>query len=36
MEVDLKAGMAMYFPAAEHQTEKIGSGEGHVILIELK
>lgn len=36
MEVELKAGMAMCFPAAEHETENIGTAEGQVILVELK
>ena len=36
MEVSLEVGMAMHFPAAENETENIGSTEGQVILVELK
>ena len=36
MEVELKAGQAMYFDAVEHETEFLGPGEGKVILVELK
>ena len=36
MELELKAGMAMYMDDADHATEILGSAESHVILIELK
>jgi quercetin dioxygenase-like cupin family protein len=36
MELELKAGMAMYMDAAEHATEVIGSSASHVVLVELK
>jgi hypothetical protein len=36
MEIEMKAGMAMYMGADEHATENIGTVEGRVILIELK
>ena len=36
MELELKAGMAMYQDAADHATEVLGDAESHVILIELK
>ncbi len=36
MEIELKAGQAMYMDAVEHATENLGTVEGHVILVELK
>ena len=36
MELELKAGMAMYMDAAEHATEVIGSSASHVVLVEFK
>ena len=36
MEIELKAGQAMYMDAADHATEILGSSEAHVILVELK
>ena len=36
MELELKAGMAMYMDAAEHATEVIRSSASHVVLVELK
>ena len=36
MEVELKAGQAMYMDAVEHETEFLGPGRGKVILVELK
>ena len=36
MDLELKAGHAMYMDAADHATEITGSGESHVIIIELK
>ena len=36
MEVELKAGQAVYLDPVEHTTEIIGTREAHVLLIELK
>jgi hypothetical protein len=36
VEVELKAGQALYLDAVEHTTEIIGTSEAHVVLIELK
>ena len=36
MEVELKAGQAVYLDPVEHTTEIIGTSEAHVLLIELK
>ena len=36
MEIELKAGQAMFMDAVEHETEFLGPGEGKVILVELK
>jgi len=36
MEVELKAGQAMYLDPVEHTTEIIGTSEAHVLLVELK
>lgn len=36
MEVELKAGQAMYMDAVEHETEFLGPSEGKVVLVELK
>ena len=36
MELELKAGMAMYQDASDHATEILGTADSHVILIELK
>ncbi len=35
-EVDLKAGQTMWMDAGSHETENVGSGEGHNLVIELK
>ena len=36
MELEIKAGEAMYMDASSHATENVGTSEGHVILVELK
>ena len=36
MEIELKAGQAMYMDTVEHETEFLGPGEGKVVLVELK
>lgn len=35
-EVELKAGEVMYLDPVEHTVELLGSGEGRLILVELK
>ena len=36
MEIDLKAGEAMFAPGSSHATENLGSTDVHVLLFELK
>ena len=36
MEVELQAGESMFVEAMSHSTEKLGPGEAHVLLVELK
>lgn len=36
LEVELKAGQAMYMDAVEHKTDFLGPGEGKVVLVKLK
>ena len=36
MEIEVKAGEAMYMDAATHATENVGTTDGHVLLIELE
>jgi len=35
-EFDLKAGQVLWIEAGPHETENIGSGEGHNLVIEIK
>ncbi len=36
VDVELRAGQALYLDPVEHTTEMTGTGEAHVILVELK
>jgi quercetin dioxygenase-like cupin family protein len=36
VDAELKAGQALYLDPVEHTTEIMGTGEAHVIIVELK